>query len=494
MLKRAVANLLFLALLLLIASRASAQAVCPLQGSSSDRLVCLIPQVYGPFGLGSGPPGTGVPLRVNGHQAHFEASFLNNFTPINTALGSQLTLLPLASPSSGILFVYNPALKTFSPSTEESLGPILGERAETIGRHKFFLGFSYQYFNFNSIDGVDLSTLPSAFTHQDTPAFNNPSKICSINGPASANTGTDCSFVRDLITTSNSIDLRVHQYTVYITYGVGNRFDLSAAIPFVNVRMSVRSSARIQANAIAPRIPNVFPNGIFHEFDPTVVTTCAAGVSPCLQGTFSDSNSAKGIGDVLLRGKGTIYKGERTGVALGLDVRLPSGDALNFLGSGAIGIKPFAVFSYSSRVAPHGELGFEFNGSSPLAGDLVAGTSAHLPNRLVYTAGADVSMTKWLTGAFDILGQRLISAPRVGLTTTKDLGQCNDQACTAPAPAQSYPDLLRGTSDYNITNASLGFKIRPFGKMVVTGNVLIKLDDGGLRARAVPLVGVSYSF
>jgi len=28
----------------------------------------------------------------------------------------------------------------------------------------------------------------------------------------------------------------------------------------------------------------------------------------------------------------------------------------------------------------------------------------------------------------------------------------------------------------------------------VTGNVLLKLDNGGLRARAIPLVGASYSF
>lgn len=30
--------------------------------------------------------------------------------------------------------------------------------------------------------------------------------------------------------------------------------------------------------------------------------------------------------------------------------------------------------------------------------------------------------------------------------------------------------------------------------LVLTGNVLIKLDDGGLRSTVVPLVGASYSF
>jgi hypothetical protein len=32
------------------------------------------------------------------------------------------------------------------------------------------------------------------------------------------------------------------------------------------------------------------------------------------------------------------------------------------------------------------------------------------------------------------------------------------------------------------------------GKLVLTGNVLLKLDDGGLRSKAIPLVGASYSF
>ncbi len=36
-------------------------------------------------------------------------------------------------------------------------------------------------------------------------------------------------------------------------------------------------------------------------------------------------------------------------------------------------------------------------------------------------------------------------------------------------------------SDINIINASLGLKYRAFGHFVVTGNVLLKLDNGGLR-------------
>jgi hypothetical protein len=48
--------------------------------------------------------------------------------------------------------------------------------------------------------------------------------------------------------------------------------------------------------------------------------------------------------------------------------------------------------------------------------------------------------------------------------------------------------------DYNILNGSVGIKYRAVGKLVLTGNVLLKMNDSGLRATAIPLVGVSYSF
>jgi hypothetical protein len=58
-----------------------------------------------------------------------------------------------------------------------------------------------------------------------------------------------------------------------------------------------------------------------------------------------------------------------------------------------------------------------------------------------------------------------------------------------------HPDLIvRNNQDINLTNASLGLKFRVAGRFVVTGNVLLKLDDGGLRSKAIPLVGASYSF
>jgi hypothetical protein len=119
-------------LILLSCGGAFGQSVCPLNGTPSSRLVCVIPQVYGASGLGSGP---GAPLLADGHQPHFEGDFISSFGPINEAVGIQVSQLPIASPSSGISFVYDPALKTFSPSVVAQPGR-LWKRAGETGRQR----------------------------------------------------------------------------------------------------------------------------------------------------------------------------------------------------------------------------------------------------------------------------------------------------------------------------------------------------------------------
>ena len=510
-----VAILMSMSTFLLTTTTASAQ-VCPLNGTTSRKLVCLIPQVYGPFGFGTTQdPKQSVLYTGDFHAAHFGTDFLATFAPINQAVGIQVSQLPIASPSSGITFTFDKVTQLETPATDESLGPILGERAGTIGRKRLFVGFSYQDFNFNTIDGQHLSSIPTVLQHQ--PFAPQPPQIpkCPVQ---TALTGTkydgDPCFVRDYIQTRNSIHLRVHQYTIYVTYGVTRHLDFSAAIPILDVQMKVTSNATIVPNSASPPVVggSPVPGNVWHSFNtqnPALASQCASAAATgqaCLQASFSDSGNATGIGDVVFRAKYTVQQFERAGFAVGMDVRLPTGDATNFLGSGAVGVKPFGVFSYKARVSPHAEVGYEVNSGSTLAGNnLVSSGSAtvakgSLPNRFVYIVGADVVITKRLTGALDIYGQRLFGAPEFTPQPYKDYGNCsgatNDDAvnCAVYTPGTTHPDVAQKIANVNITNGSLGLKLRPFSKLVFTGNVLLKLDRGGLRSRAVPLVGVSYSF
>jgi hypothetical protein len=275
--------------------------------------------------------------------------------------------------------------------------------------------------------------------------------------------------------------------------------------------MNVTSNATIVPNSVSPTAVGA-PGDRWHQFNPTnpaIAAQCASASGAgqaCLKASFADSGNAMGIGDVVLRGKYTLHQWERAGLAVGVDVRLPTGDEKNFLGSGAAGVKPFAVVSYKARISPHAEVGYEINGDSTLAGNNLVPSEAapvakgSLPNRFVYIVGADVVVTKRLTGAFDIYGQRLFNAPQLISQPYTDFGNCSGATnadavnCAVYTPGTTHPDVAEKISDVNITNASLGLKFRLLSNLVITGNVLLKLDDGGLRSRAVPLVGVSYSF
>ncbi|MFB3922551.1 MAG: transporter [Terriglobia bacterium] len=419
--------------------------------TSGNKLINTIPYLYGSDGLTLPNPF---------HEAHFTGSSLENFTPLNSALASQLVLLQGSSPASGFTYAFDQSLGVYTLSTQ-NFGPILTERAETIGRHKFLLGFSYQYFNFDTIDGIDLKKIPSVFTHEpDT-------------GPG----GTPAAYEADYITSNNSISLTLNQYTTFVTFGITKNLDISAAIPIVSTRFRVDSDAtihRMQPTYVGcggPGIP-----GICHYFDPN-------DRANSVEKDFPGSGTASGLGDITIRVKGTVWKGERAAFAAAADVRTPTGDESNFLGSGAVGFKPFAAFSYHyKRVSPEVNVGYQWNGSSVLAGDVRTGAKQRLPNQFFYAVGASVGAAKYLSFAFDLLGQRVISGERVFLGSYTD------------ALGQSSPSTNIGKGSYNMTNGAVGFRVSPADKLLITANLLFKLDDGGLRANVVPLVGFSYTF
>ncbi len=114
--------------------------------------------------------------------------------------------------------------------------------------------------------------------------------------------------------------------------------------------------------------------------------------------------------------KQTIKKLAAERVALGLDLRLPTGDEKNLLGTGAPGVHPFLAWSATyGALSPHLNVGYQWNGSSILAGDIEAGVSEDLPDVAVYAAGAVIAVHPRVTLALDVLGRYIIDSPRVRL-------------------------------------------------------------------------------
>lgn len=482
---------------------ANAQQQC-LRGTPSNKLICTVPQVFGAAGLG---PPTLTPDPVTRHDLHFESDFQTSFTPLNSAVGTQLSLLQLASPASGIIFTFDRTLGVVQRSNE-SYGPIFSERAETIGRHKLYVGVTYAYYRFNSLDGISLHSIPAVFQHVDTAGDVNNPGTC-LNGPSPTAPAPPCNpvptlldssghptyvnngspaYEKDYISTVNDIDLKVNQVTAFATFGLTNRIDVSVAIPIPNVRMGVRSATTINPISVNPTAANFGSpqNRYHHTFNPATVPSCG-GANPCLDADFSNSHTATGIGDVTFRVKGTVWKGEHAGLALGADVRTPTGDEQNFLGSGAWGFKPFIAASYRARVSPHANIGFEWNGSSILGADATHNTG-RLPRELFYSAGVDVGLTRRLTVAADLLGTRVFSTVRLVKATYLDSGSA------VTGVRSTVPDIFQTRASINIDDGAIGLKYSPAGNLLITADVQFKLNEGGLRANVVPLVGVSYTF
>src|SRR5207248_11781576 len=73
-------------------------------------------------------------------------------------VAAQLSHLPLTTAVTGSGLTFSKL--TGAPTASlDSLGTILTQRGETLGKHKFYVAFSYQRFTFDSIDGIPLHHL-----------------------------------------------------------------------------------------------------------------------------------------------------------------------------------------------------------------------------------------------------------------------------------------------------------------------------------------------
>ena len=187
-----------------------------------DELSTIFTQLYGPGGLIV--DSLAVLPSGGTHSAHYNSDFQSQFTQFGVALTSQLAAVPLPSPASGFTYEFDSALGVFQRSSQ-SFGPILAERAETIGGGRFSFGFTFQNFTFDTIEGLDLNNVPAVFEHDS--AFLGGGRI-------------------DVVTTSNAINARVNQFTTFVSYGLTERVDLSLAIPIVSAEMTVVSTATVQ--------------------------------------------------------------------------------------------------------------------------------------------------------------------------------------------------------------------------------------------------------
>jgi hypothetical protein len=413
-------------------------------------LSTVFEDVFGPNGLVVSSDD--IQLDGTNHAAHFNSAFQSDFRLMNIALASQLTTIPVPSPASGFIYKFDPATGTFVRATR-SFGPILADRAETIGRDRIAVSFNEQVFSFDRLDGVSLSAIPAVFRHDD---------YQSTAGRS------------DVISTINTVQASVRQFTGAVTYGLLERLDLSLAVPVVRTRLSLLSNATVERVGTGSQLQ-------VHYFRDD---TAFEGHGTSHQ--FFAEGSATGIGDLLVRAKGTLMREGTRALAVGVDVRMPTGDEENLLGAGAPGVRPFVAFSGTfGNVAPHANLGYQWNGRSKLAGDVRTGEKRGLPDQFLYAAGTDISVNPRLSLVLDLVGQRVMNSPR--LSTFAFLA-------TGPAGAVALRDLRFENASYWGSSGAVGMKVNVAPRVLINFNLRFALDNSGLTDRVAPLIGTEFAF
>lgn len=443
--KTLVSGIFVLCLLLILAETATAQINCGAGSSApSTSLACLVQVSQTPSGLSPASP----------LQPKASGLVTDSLNFLSSDIGAEVSQIPLASPASGIIYANNPTTQ-LPERLNQSFGPILTQRAQTIGRRNFYFATTYQYFLLQDIDGLTLKNLPS---------------VIYLNSPSNSTSGPpDVAGIAN-----NYLQLKVHQFVGYFTYGLSSRIDVSVAVPLlrVDLRDTFAESFAVSSTSSSPQ--------------PAPTSGTRAG-------------EATGVGDVVFASKVNVWKLRRAdidhgGFSLGVEVRLPTGDSHNFLGSGAFGSKPFATFSYAGRFSPHFNVGYQINGKTDLisvpsfsTGTVVKGT---LPNRLIYSGGVDFSLIKSLTVNVDGIAQRVFDAPRAELLSPPPTIQVFQNFSLSAQ--QSVVSPLKAS--YTRADAAGGLKFNPFRGFLITGNVSVKLNQAGLRSRVVPLMGASLTF
>ena len=249
---------------------------------------------------------------------------------------------------------------------------------------------------------------------------------------------------------------------MFATYGVTERFDVSVAVPFVSTDLRVVSDVTVRR---------------FGTTDPSIHFLRSTDGSLGDRRVFTAGGRASGVGDMTLRLKHSVTQTGPTGVAVGVDLRLPTGDEQNLLGAGAPGVRGFVVWSRAARAfSPHVNVGFLWNGSTVLAGNTATGESADLADLLVYAAGADFGLHPRFTFALDLLSQVTIGGPRL---ERRDFAHLNG--------VDVLPDIAFVDSTFNELSMAMGVKLGLTDAIILDLNLLFGLDDNGLRDKVTPV-------
>ena len=355
--------------------------------------------------------------------------------PLGPALASTVaSTYPVASASSSVAFVYNRELDTVE-RRPGPLGPILGERAETIGQGQFDLALTYSFVNLTTINGEPLDHLVNA------PRVNGRFLFFPVPGGTTLKGGRFTTLLP--VRVALDIGVEAHIVSPSVTYGVTPDLDINLTVPIVRTSLDMQTRTRIPD----PR----FPSFMLSPGNPLAGTQVQ-----------SASASSAGVGDVLLRAKYVLWRGDPVDVAAGLGLSLPTGRADDFQGAGTTRVEPGLI---ASRVF---------------------GTWLELlANAGIALDAEDVgrSVVQWAIGA-TVMPIEQVAVPIVFL------GRNELSPPTEPIANPFFFQIERSDT----VDASVGVRWRFAENAVLSANALVPLNHQGLRADVIPTFEVEWTF
>lgn len=361
--------------------------------------------------------------------------------------------IPISATSGGVTFNFSgatPIEGTISP------GPIVAERAQTVGRGRMMLGAGFSHLSYNTLRGVPLENVPLLFTHA-----NESGEGCAAPQVSDCSAHGVPSEENDLLQVLLSLDMTMSVGTVFATYGLFDNVDLGVVVPMVHSRLD--ASSRASVVPLDPTGAGRAAHFLAGSVDDPVLTS-----SQVVQG------SATGLGDIGARLKVKLAGEGPTGVALMGDVRFPTGDEADFLGAGYTAVRALGVASTRfGDFSPHLNVGYLWR-SGDGANDAV-----------LASAGFDQVLSPWA-----MLAAGLVTEFQVGTSVMQAPAPVT---FTEPVARSVLPMDVPGGRDNPVT-ASFGFKFTTRSNLTAVVNSLIPVTHTGPRPDLAWSGGLEYDF
>ncbi|HEX9580963.1 MAG TPA: hypothetical protein VF970_07645 [Gemmatimonadales bacterium] len=378
----------------------------------------------------------------NEHGSHFlpdvAAGNLTVIAFLTEAMARSTATTPIGATSSGATFSVVGGLPV---RTSTSAGPVFGERSQTLGRGRFFLGANVSAVSFTTLNGDPLDNLVLNFAHQDV---GNP----GLGDPV---------FENDVIRLDLGLNIDLLLASVIATWGISDFVDLGVAVPFVRTSLRGVSTAQVE--------PFGYPTAHFFGGDLA---------NPVVRATSSMNASAAGLGDVVGRLKVNLGQGSKGGAALLAEVRFPTGDEENLLGAGATSARGLGIVALQfGNFSPHANAGY------------LVRTGALQSDAVLANLGFDNLMTPWATLAFDLISEWRVGESKLPLPGVIQFAT----PIVRQVPATSFPERREDRLD-----ASLGVKFTMRGGTVLLVNGIIPLRKAGLQPDFLWTGGIEFGF